>query len=133
VPSLNAANAWMMREVAALYRASSWAKNPSRAALFDEYAANISLSVRSRLYVNGTAGGYWACEMPTGELVQVRHIIDFVTVGPALAGDLSPLQVSEMAAFVARELRTPHWLRALSLGDGAASRSDRKDHGPWGS
>lgn len=127
VPSLNAANVWMMREAAALV------ENHTHAALLTAWAANLSSNVRQRLYVNGSEGGFWACEMPTGERVPVRHIIDFVTIGPALREDLSQGQRDEMAAFVTRELRTPHWLRALSLADPAAPASDRKDHGPWGS
>jgi hypothetical protein len=54
-------------------------------------------------------------------------------LGGAAAEDLPRWQQEEMMAFVQRELRTPHWLRALSLDDKAASLSDRKDHGPFGS
>ena len=103
---------------------------PSVAAALRLSATNVSAAVRSRLYVDGK--GYWACEQPDGSLVEVRHVIDFATVGHAIADDLSPTTVGEMAAFFAAELQTPHWLRALSLGDAAAQQSDRKDHGPYG-
>jgi hypothetical protein len=38
-----------------------------------------------------------------------------------------------MIAFVNQELWTPHWLRALSLRDGAANVATRADHGSTGS
>jgi hypothetical protein len=126
VPALNAANAWLMREAADVVAVS----RPSVAASLRESADNVSATVRSRLYVEGK--GYWACGQPDGSLVEVRHVIDFATVGHALADDLSPTTVAEMATFFAAELQTPHWLRALSLSDAAAPQSDRKDHGPYG-
>jgi hypothetical protein len=39
----------------------------------------------------------------------------------------------QMVAFVERELLTKNWLRAQSLADIAAAKSDRPDHGPMGS
>ena len=47
-------------------------------------------------------------------LVTSRHIIDFVTIVPALA-ELNDTVYGEMKAFVERELQTPHWMRALSF------------------
>lgn len=126
VPALNAANAWLMREAADVVETT----RPQVAASLRARAANVSAAVRSRLYVAGK--GYWACEQPDGRLVEVRHVIDFATVGHALADDLSPATAAEMATFFAAELRTPNWLRALSLSDAAAPQSDRKDHGPYG-
>ena len=127
VPALNAANAWMMREVAAVVNAT----NASYAMRLRADAANVSAAVRNLLYVNRS--GYFACGMPDRTVVSVRHIIDFVTVAPALRADLGADVASAMCAFVQRELRTPTWLRALSLQDSAAAHSDRKDHGPFGS
>ena len=37
-----------------------------------------------------------------------------------------------MTDFVERELLTDHWMRAQSLSDPAAAKSDRPDHGPMG-
>jgi hypothetical protein len=37
-----------------------------------------------------------------------------------------------MCDFLDRELRTPLWMRALSLNDSAAPYSNRSDHGPSG-
>lgn len=126
VPALNAANAWLMREAADVVETT----RPQVASSLRVRAVNVSAAVRSRLYVAGK--GYWACEQPDGRLVEVRHVIDFATVGHALADDLSPATATEMATFFAAELRTPNWLRALSLSDAAAPQSDRKDHGPYG-
>ena len=52
---------------------------------------------------------------------------------PARA-DLPPQTREDMAGFVTRELLQPQqgWMRAQSLLDPAAARSDRTDHGPWG-
>lgn len=66
----------------------------------------------------------------------VRHVIDFISVGTALADDLSSTQKRQMTSFVKRELLTEHWMRALSLNDSSllhpSANSDRKDHGPLG-
>ena len=133
VPSLNAANAWMMRRTALLSDA-----NASRVAELKTAADKLSRLVQTKLYVKGpptgplVKGGYWACEQPDGKLVPVRHVIDFITIGAALADDLSNETKEEMMAFVKRELLTKNWMRALSMQDAAAPASDRKDHGPFG-
>jgi hypothetical protein len=49
-----------------------------------------------------------------------------------MSEDISPSMRSEMARFVNQELMTKYWLRALSLQDTAAPKSDRPDHGPMG-
>jgi|EP01043_Picozoa_sp_COSAG02_P020712 hypothetical protein len=129
VASLNAANAWMMRQTAAL------TSNTSRRQELRGAADKLSELVRTKLYVNAEgneSGGYWACEQPNGELVPVRHVIDFITIGAALLDDLDNATRAEMVAFVKRELLTRNWMRALSVEDEAAPRSDRKDHGPFG-
>eukprot|EP01047_Picozoa_sp_COSAG01_P057488 COSAG01_NODE_6650_length_3563_cov_2.465358_1_plen_808_part_00 len=129
VPSLNAANAWMMRQVALLSSA-----NASRVEELKAAADQLSKLVRTKLYIAPAAGaagagsgGYWACEQPNGQLVPVRHVIDFITVGAALLDDLSNQTRAEMVAFVKRELLTKNWMRALSMEDAAAPASDRKD------
>ena len=73
-------------------------------------ASTLSSAVRSRLYVKG--GGYWACEQPSGELVEVRHVIDFATVTHALGlADLGPTIANETVEFVLREVpeRGTNW------------------------
>ena len=84
VPSLNAANAWMMRSTAAVLRALGNATSTddiNEIATLEAAATNVSKAVRDRLYVAPSApsggGGYWACEMPNGTLIEVRHVIDF--------------------------------------------------------
>ena len=98
-------------------------------------ADSLSELVRTKLYVRAgghESGGYWGCEQPNGDLVPVRHVIDFITIGAALLDDLDNATRAEMVAFVRRELLTRNWMRALSVDDAAAPRSDRKDHGPFG-
>jgi hypothetical protein len=62
----------------------------------------------------------------------MRHVFDFTTIGLTIPGDLSPKMRSEMTSFVQRELLTDHWMRAQSLSDPAAGKTDRPDHGPMG-
>jgi hypothetical protein len=114
-----------------LERVLAGSGNASRVAELRSLATNLSSLVRSKLYINGT--GYWACEQPSGELVAVRHVIDFATISHAIGEDLDPTVAKEMVDFVQRELKTKYWMRALSLHDSAAASSDRKDHGPYGS
>jgi hypothetical protein len=127
VASLNAANAWMMRETASLMIATT-ANNASRVSELRSAADKLSELVRSKLYVRkggSETGGYWACEQPDGKLVAVRHVIDFITIGAALLDDLSNSTKDEMVAFVKRELLTKNWMRALSVSDLAAPRCGR--------
>ena len=44
------------------------------AAMLRTAADKLSALVRSKLYVGGDAGGFWACEQPDGRLVQVRSV-----------------------------------------------------------
>jgi hypothetical protein len=134
VASLNAANAWMMRGSATVAEGRG---ATVRAAELRALADNISALVRTKLYVPGESdGGFWYAEQPDGSKVPVRHVIDFISIATALAGDLSAAQKRQMAGFVRRELLTDHWMRALSLNDSSlmhpSANSDRKDHGPLG-
>jgi hypothetical protein len=58
--------------------------------------------------------------------------VDYIYVGNALAADFTLAMRQEMTAFVKRELLMRDWMRAMSLKDAAAARSDRPDHGPMG-
>ena len=49
------------------------------AAMLRAAADKLSALVRSKLYVGGDAGGFWACEQPDGRLVQVRSVPNFGT------------------------------------------------------
>ena len=140
VASLNAANAWMMRQAALVLEGLG--NNQTEAERLRQSADNVSSLVRTKLYVppsklgDNATGGYWQCEQPGGQVVPVRHVIDFNTAGAALHEDLTAAQRGEMVAFMRRELQTPHWMRALSLQDLSlrtpSANSNRKDHGPLG-
>jgi hypothetical protein len=76
--------------------------------------------------------GVWYGLHNDGQRVELRHCVDYVYVGNALANDLTPDMRREMTDFVKRELLTRDWMRAMSLKDAAAAVSDRPDHGPMG-
>jgi hypothetical protein len=126
VASFNAANVWMMRRAAELQAAEG---NQDRAAALRAEANHLLPAVLA-LYEPGQ--GVWAALCPDGARVQVRHVFDFATIGLAIPDDLSPTMRQEMTGFVARELLTDHWMRAQSLSDAAALKSNRPDHGPMG-
>jgi len=126
VPSFNAANVWMMRTVADIYRLLD---NHNRAGELRDEAQRLVKAVL-RLYVPGK--GYWRCQLTDGTYVEVRHCYDFFTTALCLGSDLDSSIGSEMLEFVERELLTENWMRALSLQDAAALESDRSDHGPMG-
>jgi len=122
VASLNAANVWMLREVALLLEHLGDARD---AAQLRAEAAALIPEIQ-KLYVKG--GGYWHCRQPDGSLVPARHIWDFIHVLNFLHEDLPDWQVAEMVDFFERELMTPHWLAALSPLDEDAGFSLRPDH-----
>ncbi len=127
VPAMNAANVWMMRSMAELKVKRG---EPDRAAQLNRLADRLAAEILG-LYVPGK--GFWSCQLPDGKRVEVRHCIDFFTLIDCMERDLGPRRVSEMVDFVNRELWTPHWLRALSLQDGATKFATRADHGWPGS
>jgi hypothetical protein len=126
VPSLNAANVWMMRSMARIRTARGEA---DQARELNQLADKLAKEVLD-LYVDGQ--GFWACELPYAKKVEVRHCIDFFTTIAAMENELGPRRIEEMIAFVNRELWTPEWLYALSPRDGAARESTRPDHGSTG-
>jgi hypothetical protein len=126
VPSLNAQDVWMMR------RAAEWHMlhgETARAKELQDKAAAFLPAVLG-LYKNGE--GVWNAYHTNGSLVELRHCVDFIYCGNALADDLTSKQKTEMNAFVKRELFMRDWMRAMSLQDAAAANSDRPDHGPMG-
>jgi hypothetical protein len=126
VPSFNAADVWMMRELAGILEAVG---EPVEAR---EMRAEADAMVKAvmTLYVPGT--GVWASLHRDGSRVEMRHCYDFATVGRFMAGDLSANVRGEMVGFVKRELLTQRWMRAQSMLDVAAAVSDRPDHGSMG-
>jgi len=126
VPSMNAANVWMMRSMARLRTSRG---ETERARELNELANKLANEVLS-LYVDGQ--GFWTCELNDGKKVEVRHCIDFFTTVAAMENELGPRRIEEMISFVNRELWTPNWLYALSPKDRAANESLRSDHGSTG-
>ncbi|MGH7950504.1 MAG: hypothetical protein ACREFE_01085 [Limisphaerales bacterium] len=126
VASFNAANVWMMRRVAEIQGAEG---NHARAEELRADANHLLPAVLA-LYVPGQ--GVWDALHDDGTKVQVRHVFDFTTIGLTIPNELSPKMRDEMTDFVERELLTDHWMRAQSLSDIAAAKSNRPDHGPMG-
>jgi hypothetical protein len=126
VASFNGANVWMMRRTADIEAAQG---NLAQAEELRADAANLLPAVLT-LYEPGQ--GAWDSFHRDGTRVQMRHVFDFTTLGLTISRDLSPKMRNEMTDFVERELLTDHWMRAQSLSDPAASKSDRPDHGPMG-
>ena len=126
VPSFNAANVWMMRELADILQMSGEGNEPA------ELRAEADRMVRAviGLYVPGQ--GVWCSLHRDGTRVEMRHCYDFASIGRFMPADLHPVVRNEMVAFVQRELLTDRWMRAQSLLDVAAAASDRPDHGPMG-
>ncbi|MFO1450911.1 MAG: hypothetical protein U1F61_22320 [Opitutaceae bacterium] len=122
VASLNAANVWILRELADLLDALG--ETTEATGLRAEAKALIP-RIQS-LYVPG--GGYWQCRRPDGSLVPVRHTWDFVHVLNFLAADLPPAQIAEMLRFFQQELQSPTWMAALSPLDADIGFSLRPDH-----
>jgi hypothetical protein len=126
VASFNAANVWMMRCVAEIQEAEG---NKTRA---EELRADANHLLPAVLALYEPGQGVWDAFHRDGTRVQVRHVFDFATIGLTIPDDLSPKMRDEMTRFVERELLTDHWMRAQSLSDIAASKSNRPDHGPMG-
>ena len=127
VAALNGAAVWMMRDVARLH---GQAGNTTRAEALNRSATALEAATL-QLYVPGA--GFWTAQFPNGTAVQVRTVIDFMTlVNTGL--DHEKLPLAEMARFAETELLTPGWMRALSLRDAAAGHEGqgRTDHGSGG-
>jgi hypothetical protein len=126
VASCNAQNVWMMRQDAAIQEL----KGQGARAQQLRGDAEAFLPVVLSLYKSGD--GVWYGLHRDGQRVELRHCVDYIYVGDALANDLTPGMRREMTDFVKRELLTRDWMRAMSLKDAAAAQSDRPDHGPMG-
>lgn len=126
VPSCNAQNVWMMREDASLQEL----KGNAAGAQELRAAAEKLLPAVLSLYKPGD--GVWYGLHNDGKRVELRHCVDYIYVGNAIASDLTPEMRREMTDFVKRELLMRDWMRAMSPKDAAAAISDRPDHGPMG-
>ncbi len=127
IPSLNAANVYMLRRAAEYLDA---ADQKARAAGLRTRAEKVCAAVLA-LYSPGE--GTWNALHLDGTRVPLRHCLDYIVIGQALENELSAKMKQEMNAFVGNELLTRTWMRAMSLKDPAAAISDRADHGPMGS
>ncbi|NLR81355.1 hypothetical protein [Chitinophaga eiseniae] len=127
VPSLNAANVYMLRKTAEYFQQSG---NSERAAILQAKAKKLLPFVMS-LYA--PEEGVWNALDTAGNKVPIRHCFDYIVIGQALENDLTGKIKKEMNHFVQSELLTKTWMRAMSLKDPAAAKSDRPDHGPMGS
>ncbi len=126
IASCNAQDVWMMRQAAALQELKG---HVARARELRAAAEKLLPAVLS-LYKPGD--GVWYGLHNDGQRVELRHCVDYIYIGNALANDLTPGMRREMTGFVERELLMRDWMRAMSLKDAAAAISDRPDHGPMG-
>lgn len=122
VASLNAANVFNMRfgaELAAL------AGDLDRQNTLELESQTLIKAIQE-LYNDGQ--GSWRAGYPGGELVDVGHCYDFITILNTIPDDLTPRQKTEMVAYFQREYQTPTWMRALAAGDPDVLFSVRPDH-----
>jgi hypothetical protein len=126
VPSLNAQDVWMMRRMA------QWHQLHGELGRAKELEDKVSAFLPAVLGLYKAGDGVWNCYHSDGSLVELRHCVDYIYCGNALQDDLTETQKSEMNGFVKSELFMRDWMRAMSLKDAAAARSDRPDHGPMG-
>lgn len=122
IAALNAANVFNMRFVAELLEMRG---RTSEAESLRREAGKLLQRVLE-LSVDGE--GFWYCRQPDGELREIRHCYDFCTILTTIPGDLPTEKKSAMLRFFRKELKTPTWMRALSLGDNDVTFSIRSDH-----
>ena len=123
----NAAYVSMLRDMADLYdfRGEKKVAAERRAS-----ADRLVKAIYPQLYVAGR--GFWQSRYPDGRQFDMRHCLDFQFVAQGIGNDLPPVVRAEMRDFVKRELLMKNWMRAQSLQDPAADKSNRPDHGPMG-
>lgn len=125
VPSFNVGYAWMMRETAKLYRHQG---DTLKADSLNSQASEMIQRIL-KLYAGD---GVWNSLYPDNKKIEVRHCLDFAFFGKYIPDDIPPQIKGEMIEFLYKELMTNSWMRAQSLSDIAADKSDRCDHGPYG-
>ncbi|HVL81355.1 MAG TPA: hypothetical protein VM840_07180 [Actinomycetota bacterium] len=122
VASLNAANVWCLRFVADLLERRG---RDAEATQMRTDAQGI-VDRLSELYI--PSRGCWNVRHPDGRTQEVGHCYDFGTVLWAISDDLEQHVRDGMVWFLATELQTPTWMRALSLSDPDVTYSVRPDH-----
>lgn len=123
----NAAYVSMLRDMADLY---DFLDQGDLATQRRAAAEKLVRAIYPQLYVSGK--GFWQSRYPDGRQFDMRHCLDFQFVAQGIGDDLPPAVREEMRGFVDRELLMKYWMRAQSLQDPAADKSDRPDHGPMG-
>ena len=123
VASLNVANVHNMRVAADLIEASG--RGGSRSDKFRRESERLLEAIQS-LYVE--TKGYWRARHPDGEMYEVRHCYDLLTVLNTIPDDLSAQQKAEMVDFFKREIQTATWMHALSPADENVLFHVRPDH-----
>jgi hypothetical protein len=121
VASLNAAAAWVLREVAVFAERRG---GKDRAAALRGEARRIAAALQELAAEDGS----WRCRGRDGTLTPVRHVWDFIHVLNLVPDDVPAERRDAMVRFFARELQTPEWLAALSPLDEDAGFSLRPDH-----
>jgi hypothetical protein len=123
----NAAYVSMLRDMADLYE---FRGKPKLAGERRAAADKLVVAIYPQLYV--PSRGFWQSRYPDGRQFDMRHCLDFQFVAQGIGNDLPSAVREEMRDFVKRELLMKNWMRAQSLQDPAADKSDRPDHGPMG-
>ena len=123
VASLNVANVHSMRVAADLMEASG--RGGARSDKLRQESERLLESIQS-LYVENK--GFWQARHPDGEMYEVRHCYDLLTVLNTIPDDLSEQQKAEMVSFFKREIQTATWMRALSPADENVLFDVRPDH-----
>ena len=109
VASCNAQDVWMMRQAAALQELKG------HAARAQELRDDVEKLLPAVLSLYKPGDGVWCGLHDDGKRVELRHCVDYIYVGDALANDLTPDMRRDMTNFVKRELLTRDWMRAMSL------------------
>ena len=126
VASLNAANAWMSRQLVDVLDGRLTHEERDR---LGSDAAAIASDVLDRLL---REDGTFSCLSPDGRLQPVAHCYDFAVVSAALDAYLPSRTRERMVQFFLERLMTPSWMRALAADDPAAVLSFRTDHSAAG-
>lgn len=127
VPSLNAANVWMMNQYSYLLHALN---DTSSARNYSQMADSLASTVLS-LYA-GPGTGYWLTQYPNNTRQAVKHVYDFDTISLYFTPYLNASIKTDMLSYLHSDLYTGSWLRALSASDLTANISMRPDHGSNG-
>ena len=123
VASLNVANVHNMRIAADLLEATG--RGGAGSDRLRQESEGLLEAIQS-LYVE--TKGYWQARHPDGEMYEVRHCYDLLTVLNTIPDDLSERQKAEMVSFFKREIQTNTWMHALSPADENVLFDVRPDH-----